>query len=654
MATARDAVNKKVFAIQPALKSSTPAIQSDCPHTQMLSAVEALSRGRPQKNLSSVVIHPTTRKTRVAMVMTPFWSVDIAPYNIARLTALAKASGFAACAYDLNVLCYSELGEELWSPYTDWKWDKEEPYWREVHPKIEPLLLKYIDQIVEFAPDVVGFSLYYTNNNCANWVVERLKERLPGAVFLAGGSQAIQEKVKRHEIYDHVVVGEGELIFLDILEKIEAGEPIGDHVLRHPKDQRIDLDSMPWPDYSDLPLELYRLGTSVGSEISRGCVAKCQFCSETTFWRYRGRLATNIVDEIEYQYKTFGVRTIWFIDSLVNGNLKELRAFARGVVERGMTDLHWVGYCRNDDRMDLDYFRDLKASGCDMLNFGVESGSQKVLDLMKKNVRRESVEQNLKDMTEVDISAFTNWFVGFPGETAKDFADTMTLMWRTRRTNIAGYAVQTCNVLPDTPLSLEREKFNISHGHFGALWTTTDYTNTAAHRLVRLKSVNILMNHMRRHERGIKYGQRIERPGIEDHYTLAYSPANIRPLIPYQDDFDYQIIKTTINPVADTLVNEIWPLLRILWLAFGEFELKLRFDHAEDLAEFGPVRVFHEGDEFNADIWFKINHRGDWHAKFEYDLKARGPNGYPDENGFHYGFRLGWERQSNWSRPHEN
>jgi hypothetical protein len=320
-------------------------------------------------------------------------------------------------------------------------------------------------------------------------------------------------------------------------------------------------------------------------------------------------------------------------------------------VEKGMTDLHWVGYCRNDGRMDLEYFQDLKASGCDMLNFGVESGSQRVLDIMKKNVKREAVEQNLHDITTAGISAFTNWFVGFPGETAKDFADTMTLMWRTRRTNIAGYAVQTCNVLPDTPLSQEREKFGISHGHFGALWTTEDHTNTAAHRLVRLKSVNILMNHMRRHEQGIKYGQHIERPGVEYHYTLAYSPANIRPLIPYQEDFDYQIIKTTINPVADTLVNEIWPLLRILWLAVGEFEIKLRFDHAEDLKEFGPVRVFHEGDEFNADIWFKINHRGDWHAKFEYDLKARGPNGFPDVDGFHYGFRLAWERQSNWSRP---
>jgi len=652
MTTVRNAFNK-VFTIQsaPAVPATGTVSAGDCPHTQMLSVVESLNKGRAQKNLSAVVIHPTTRETRVAMVMTPFWSPDIAPYNIARLTALSKASGFATCAYDLNIEAYHELGEELWNPYTDWKWDKEEAYWSQVHPVVEPILLRHIDRIVEFAPDVIGFSLYYTNNHCANWVVEQLRQRLPSAVFLAGGSQAIQESVKRPELYDHIVVGEGELVFLDILEKIEAGQPIPNHVLRHPKEQRIDLDSMPWPDYSDLPLDYYRLGTSVGSEISRGCVAKCQFCSETTFWRYRGRLAGNVVDEIEYQYHTFGVRTIWFIDSLVNGNLKELRAFAKGVVDKGLTDLHWVGYCRNDGRMDLAYFQDLKSSGCKMLNFGVESGSQKVLDIMKKNVKREAVEQNLHDLTTVDIDAYTNWFVGFPGEDRQDFADTMTLMWRTRRTNIIGYAVQTCNVLPDTPLSQNREQFGISHEHFGFHWTTVDYTNTAAHRLVRLKSINILMNHMRRHAKDLKHPQRIERPGVESHYTLRYNPANIRDTIPYESDFDYNIIKTTINPVADTLVNEIWPLLRVLWLTVGAFELNLKFDHAQDLEEFGPVRVFHEGEEYHATHWFKINNQGDWQAKFSYDLKARGPNGFPDINGFHYGFKLAWERQSNWARP---
>jgi hypothetical protein len=621
-------------------------VPEESPHTRMLERVAELSRGRPQKNTEQVIIHSVTRRKRVAMVMTPFWSVDIAPYNIARLTALAKAAGFAACAYDLNVQCYHALGGELWSPYTDWKWEQD-VYWTEVHPQIEATLNQHIDRIVEFAPDIIGFSLYYTNNNCASWVIEQLRQRLPGVKILGGGSQAIQEKVRYDHLFDHIVVGEGEQLFLEILENIEAdAEPLP-KFLRHPKSQRIDLDSMPWPDYSDLPLDLYRLGTSVGSEISRGCVAKCQFCSETTFWRYRGRLAGNIVDEIEYQYRTFGVRTVWFIDSLVNGNLRELRAFALGIVGRGI-DINWLGYCRCDERMDLAYFEDLKASGCDLLNFGIESGSQYVLDIMKKNVKVAAVEQNLRDITQVKINAFTNWFVGFPGERPRDFADTMTLMWRTRNTNIIGYAVQTCNVLPDTPLHLERDRFDISHGHFGGHWVMNDYENTVLHRLIRLKSVNILMNHMRRGTARHK----IERPGVESHYTLSYRSDRARESIPYETDFDHRIIQIDFNPMANSLVNEIWPLLRVLWLAWGEFELNVTFDHDRDSVEFGPSRVPVDSmTRMDAQIWFRIEANGHWHSRHVYDVQAGGPNGWPDERGLDYGFRLGWEGRGHWTRP---
>jgi anaerobic magnesium-protoporphyrin IX monomethyl ester cyclase len=617
------------------------------PHTRMLERVAALSKGKPQKNLEQVIINPITRKKKVVMIMTPFWSPDIAPYNIARLTALAKASGFESRAFDLNIVCYHHLGEELWSPYTDWKWEQD-VYWTEIQPVIGPYLDQEIDKIVEFGPDIAGFSLYYTNNNCASYVIQQLKNRIPGIKILGGGSQAIQEKVRHDHLFDHIVSGEGEQLFLQLLENIESGAEPLPKFLKHSKEQRIDLDSMPWPDYSDLPLDYYRLGTSVGSEISRGCIAKCQFCSETTFWRYRGRLATNIVDEIEYQYKTFGVRTIWFIDSLVNGNLKELRSFALGVVAKGMHDLRWLGYCRCDHRMDLDYFRDLKASGCDLLNFGVESGSQKVLDIMKKNVKVHAIEQNLRDITIVDVKAFTNWFVGFPGEEYKDFADTMALMWRTRHTNIIGYAVQSCVVLHDTPLYQQRELFGIDRGHFGEHWVTTDYRNTVLHRIIRLKSINIMMNHMRR---GTDR-HRIERPGIENHYTFEYNNDNAAKFIPYEKDFDFRIIKTSINPMADSLVNEMWPLLRTLWLAYGQYEITVNFDHDTDVYEFGPSRTpTDKTTRLNAKIWFKIDSNGDYHSQHYYDVEAKGPNGNPDMNGFDYGFRLGWEGRGNWSRP---
>ena len=262
---------------------------------------------------------------------------------------------------------------------------------------------------------------------------------------------------------------------------------------------------------------------------------------------------------------------------------------------------------------------------------------------MKKNVKLEHVEQNLFDMTKAGIQAHSNWFVGFPGEQPVDMAHTMTLLWRTRNTSLNGWSFTVCNVNPDTPLHNEREKFGMSHGHYAAHWVTEDYTNTIVHRLVRYKTVNILLNHLRK--------PRMERPGVENHYTLTYDTKNIQNMIPYDNDFDYRIIKTTINPVADSLINEIWPLLRVLHLAVGAFEIDLRFDPELDMAEFGPDKCPNDQyTEYRARHQFKIDAQGDWHAVFDYDLKGNGPNGNPTMDGFHYGFKLSWEKRGNWCR----
>lgn len=645
---------KQIFEIKPIANDEPVVIENsmgeNSPHLTILETIGALSRGKPQKNLDRVIINPVTKQTRVAMVLLPYWSTHHAPYNIARLVGLAKAAGFSSRAFDVNVEAYNLTDKkELWHSYLSWKWEQPDHYYADIHPYIESILLDQIDQIVAFKPDVIGFSLYYCNNETVAWAVPKIRERLPDVKIIVGGSQVIQGKLKHAELFDHVVKGEGEQVFLDILEKIENKTPITERFLTYPKDQRIDLDSMPWPDYSDFDLSLYQYGAAVGSEISRGCIAKCEYCIETQFWRYRGRVATTVVDEIEYQYKTFGVRAIHFVDSLVNGNLKELRAFALGVVAKGMTDLAWAGYARSDGRMDLAYLQDLKNGGCHFLNFGVESGSNKTLALMKKNVTREEMEQNFADLKTVGIIAHSNWIIGFPGEENVDFAETLIFMWRTRNTAIKHYSLNLCYNEPGTPLGTNPEKFNISRTEWAGKWITNDYHNTNIHRLIRYKSVLIFAAHMRRYlvepHEGWGLGG-MERYGFENQYTFLYDPNNARNIIEY-DDFDYNIIKINVNPVADTMVNEIWPLLRTLYLAWGEYEFTLRFDQDEDLKEFGNQFIFdpgsHEKFKFGGDVWFKIGADGNWQAKLNYkfdtDLTDLAFDLHIDETGH-------WERTS--------
>ena len=286
------------------------------------------------------------------------------------------------------------------------------------------------------------------------------------------------------------------------------------------------------------------------------------------------------------------------------------------------------------------------------MNFGIESGSNHVLQLMKKNVKRESVEQNLHDMTTIDLHAFTNWFTGFPGETLGDAAETLTLLWRTRNTTVSGRNFGICNLNPDTPLSQNREAFGVTRGHFGGHWVTEDYTNTILHRLVRYKSANIVLNHL--HCDRVNTRLKFERPGVQSHYRLTYDISNLRDQIPYET-FNYSIIKTDINPVADSLVNEIWPLLRVLWLAVGAFELDVKFDPTIDLPEFGPGNCLNDhrrpNDYFRAHYQFSIDSAGTWSADFENELESGGPNGYPTQNGKTYAFQHKWNGTGSWDRP---
>jgi anaerobic magnesium-protoporphyrin IX monomethyl ester cyclase len=646
-------VVKKIFEIKSLKQQPNEFLQNDASNSRDMAMLQALqldiiNQKKSQKNTTQIKInHAVTRKIKVALLLLPEWAPYIAPYGLARITSLSRAGGFETMSVDLNAICYSRIDQSYWSGYKDWKWNYED-YYTEIHPLIEPILNEYIEKIVDFKPDVVGFSIYTTSNKATAWAIQEIRKKLPGAVIIAGGPTAIQNKIENTDIIDHVVVGEGEAIFIDLLEKIESNEPITEKFLVHDKNIRIDLDSLPYPDYSDMDLSLYQQ-RGISAELSRGCVAKCQFCSETTFWRYRGRRASNILDEIEYQYNTLGIQSVWFVDSLVNGNLKELRAFAQGIVDRNI-QISWMGYARNDGRMDLDYVTDLRNSGCNMLSFGVESGSQHVLDLIKKNVKRNDIEQNFKDCTSAGIRSHINWFVGFPGERPTDIGETFTLMWRTRNYNILGRSFGTCQIGMDTPLNYEREKFGISYNTLASQWATVDCTNTIFHRLVRYKTGNVLLNHLIKN-RSTNYETINERPGLEQpkHYTLTYDPSNIVTDIPYET-FDFDVIKIDDHLLVSSLVNEIWPLLRVLWLALGSYNLDLIFDPVHDGPELGTYNLPGGNSFFKARYKFNIDQSGVWTADFSHTVFID-KNNFLSESYQEFKSEFNWSGQGVWARP---
>jgi hypothetical protein len=297
--------------------------------------------------------------------------------------------------------------------------------------------------------------------------------------------------------------------------------------------------------------------------------------------------------------------------------------------------------------MDRDFWGLLRKAGASGFAFGVESGSQKVLDLMKKNCKTEWIEQNFKDLAAVGMSNnFATWFTGFPGEELTDVAQTITMMWRLRLSGMGGQSSGTCGLGHGTPLDLERERFGVAPQDWCYGWVTADGKNTGFNRFIRWKITNVLLEQFRLHNAPDWLQPVKQYPTLENHYRIEYDPANWQDPIPWEKDFDYYIIKDNINPVANHLVNEIWPFLRVFWLAMGPLKFHIEFDPDRDLEEFGYMRYPRGGEHrFWARYDFEIDASGAWGADF--DIKMQGDPWQGENVDFH----LEWKQSGQWDRP---
>ena len=616
-----------VFAKPAATRPMEP--DADSKHLAMLQAIAPYARS-VQKGVTQVEIIPSTKNTKLLLLLMPEWATMFPPFNMARLSAVTKGAGYESKCIDLNVKAYNFMKENdncgldysPWEGAREWKWVGQN-YYEDLHERLEPLFTSYIEQIVEYAPDVIGFTTYYCNYEPTSWMATELKKVLPDAVFVLGGSDAHKELRDINPAFNYIVRGEGEGIILNILDNVEKGIRFDEmQILQQPEGERLNLSGFPTPDYSHFDFNDYQIPNGVNSELSRGCVAKCTFCEETHFWKYRQRQALDILTELRYLYYEKGTDVVWFIDSLVNGNLSELMGFCKGVIAAGMK-IHWTGYCRCDGRMDLEYYQMLADSGCAMLNYGIESGSQKVLDDMDKKVTVAEMEQNFRDGAKVGVAAFTNWIVGFPTEQYQDFADTLTFLWRNRNMNIIsispgfGFGLGMNTVAGQNP-----ERFNIlDHKYLDGV-ITKDFRLSKFHILNRMKSFFIFVQNLIT-ENPINIPQRPNIPMF--HYTLEYLDPTLQKEVDYEQ-FDYEIIKPNISPFADSLVNEMFVLFRMLWRTRGGFHMTVKYDEELDMMEFGgrnagPYWATHD---------FTIDHDGNWtcNATFKF---VQPPTVIPDD-----------------------
>jgi radical SAM superfamily enzyme YgiQ (UPF0313 family) len=300
-----------------------------------------------------------------------------------------------------------------------------------------------------FAPEVIFFEISTASLNTDLRILERTRALLGDTVriVLGGAHFGMSEPdfLTRHIQADYVLTGEYEFNLLHLLTHLRESRVPDDvaglifrradgSIAANPAGKlQEDLDAFPWPARDLLPLERYcdRPGDIPAPSLqiiaSRGCPFGCIFCAWPQLMyggnSYRTRSPKDVVDEIEDCVKRYGFKSFYFDDDTFNIGKKRVLALAREIKDRGL-NLPWAIMARAD-QMDREILGALKDAGLTALKYGVESGSQALLDQACKGLDLEKVTRTVRDTRELGISYHLTFMFGLPGETLETARQTI-------------------------------------------------------------------------------------------------------------------------------------------------------------------------------------------------------------------------------------
>ena len=264
----------------------------------------------------------------------------------------------------------------------------------------------------------------------------------------------LPEQTVASEFVDIVVRGEGERTLLELADKFSAGEPLdgikgitfksAGTIRSTPDRELMDLDEIP----IELPFELLSLDKyptlksgRFHIQTSRGCPHKCGFCYNTVYNRqtWRGKSARRVVDEIEYVLEKFPhIRIIDPIDDNFFVDQRRVMDICQEILNRKIK-VSWRANCRFDYMSEYEqgFIELLAKSGCSEIDFGGETGSERLLSLIDKDITTEQMISSVENLRKwaPSIEPFVSWMSGLPTETEDDLMKTCDLMDRMSEVN---------------------------------------------------------------------------------------------------------------------------------------------------------------------------------------------------------------------------
>jgi len=297
------------------------------------------------------------------------------------------------------------------------------------------------DDIRAFSPDI-AFMSTSTPSIKYDLSMAGAVKKIAGCKIALSGSHVtyFSRDVIRGKGVDFIIRGEPEMTALELVKTLEKGGNMkaisgltykeGGRVKEN-KDRPLieDLDKIPFPAHSLVPLNNYfsplvKKTPFILTMSSRGCPFRCIYCSSSYIYkrRFRPRSPRNVVDEMAYA-KKLGARSVIFFDDTFTINKKRTLEICREIRRRRL-GIEWICDSRVDT-VDGQTLKAMKEAGCRLILYGVESGSQEIIDNIKKGVTVSQVRQTFLETKRAGLETLAFFIIGLPGETKETVRQTI-------------------------------------------------------------------------------------------------------------------------------------------------------------------------------------------------------------------------------------
>ncbi len=314
-----------------------------------------------------------------------------------------------------------------------------------------------LPEIAREDPDVVGISIPSVNQVIAALTLARLVKRagLRAHVTIGGPMVSIWREqlpaaTAMFDLIDSAVVFDGEEPLRQLCRALERGEPLaqvpnliyrdgiyrdriyrdGETIRVTPRKEQTKIAEVPPPDFDGLPLDRYLAPELVlPMAMARGCYfGKCAFCNvgygeASAYSQLQGEAVLNEMLRLGDRH---GSRRIFLVDEAMPPRL--VRDLGPRLAQLG-TPLQWGGCMRFEKALSRDLLSAARQGGCAMILFGLETASQRVMEVMVKGTRLENIRRILQESHDVGIWNHTFFFFGFPGETMDDAQETANFVF---------------------------------------------------------------------------------------------------------------------------------------------------------------------------------------------------------------------------------